>query len=250
VIGRLYGTLLREYGPQGWWPLTSLAGRPGFDSRGYHPGQGLYAHTPGQRFEIALGAVLTQNTAWSNVEKALRSLFAAGVRSPKAVLGCTQDGLAALVRSSGYHNQKARTLRVLAGFFEAPARLRAGRPPGRDDLLALRGIGEETADSIALYAFGQPVFVVDAYTRRVLARLGIAMEGDGTGAIQRIFHEALPADPELFGEYHALIVAHARAHCRSRPLCAGCPVRRCPGREHPQAVEPRPRGRTQRAGSD
>lgn len=230
MIGRLYKTLLREYGPQGWWPLLSMAGRPGFDSRGYHPGRGLYAHTPAHRFEVALGAVLTQNTAWGNVEKALRSLSAAGVRNPKAVLARTQDGLAALVRSSGYHNQKARTLRVLAGFLEPPARRRAGRPPSRDELLALRGIGEETADSILLYAYGQPVFVVDAYTRRVLVRLGIAGGGESYGAIQQLFHEALPADPELFGEYHALIVAHAKSRCRSRPLCAGCPVRRCPGR--------------------
>jgi endonuclease III related protein len=230
VIRRLYGVLLREYGPQGWWPLTSLAGRPGFDGRGYHPGVFSYPRAPAQRFEIVVGAVLTQNTAWANVEKALASLSAAGVRTPGHLLSRAPARLSALVRSSGYHNQKARTLRVVARFFHPPGRLRAGKAPGRDELLALRGIGEETADSILLYAFGEPVFVVDAYTRRLLSRLGIAGGGERYGAIQEIFHRALPRDPVLFGEYHALIVAHAKARCRVRPLCGSCPVPRCPAR--------------------
>lgn len=231
VIARLYDILLREYGPQGWWPLTSMAGRPGFDDRGYHPGIFSCPRTPAQRFEIAMGAVLTQNTAWSNAEKALASLLGAGVSTPGAVLGCTAARLASLARSSGYHNQKARALRALAGCFEGPPRLHAGRPPHRGELLGLWGIGEETADSILLYAFSRPVFVVDAYTRRVLARIGLIRGTERYAAIQAIFHKALPAEAALFNEYHALIVAHAKEVCRPRPRCAGCCLRRmCPSR--------------------
>jgi endonuclease-3 related protein len=145
------------------------------------------------------------------------------------------------VRSSGYHNQKARALRGLAGFFEGPPRLRAGRPPVRGELLGLWGIGEETADSILLYAFSQPVFVVDAYTRRVLARIGLIRGTERYAAIQAAFHEELPAEPALFNEYHALIVAHAKAHCRARPSCGDCPVPRCRERSRASAVRRRVR---------
>lgn len=238
MIRRLYGVLLREYGPQGWWPLASLAGRHGFDRRGYHPGVSSYPRAPAQRFEVIIGAVLTQNTAWANVEKALASLSAAGVRTPGHLLSRTPARLSALVRSSGYHNQKARTLRVVARFFLQPGRLQEGKPPGRDELLALKGIGEETADSILLYAFGVPVFVVDAYTRRLLSRLGIAGGSESYGTVQEIFHRALPRDPVLFSEYHALVVAHAKARCRVRPLCGGCPVPRCPARSSRDAEGP------------
>ena len=240
MIARLYEILLREYGPQGWWPLTSMAGRPGFDDRGYHPGIFSWPRTPAQRFEIAMGAVLTQNTTWNNAEKALASLARAGVSTPTAVLGCTVARLASLVRSSGYHNQKARALRVLAGHFEGPPRLGARRPPDREELLGLWGIGEETADSILLYAFSRPVFVVDAYTRRVLVRIGLISGNERYAAIQAVFHEALPARPALFNEYHALIVAHAKARCRARPSCVDCPVPRCRERSRARTA----RGRT------
>jgi len=239
MIAQLFPALLKEYGPQGWWPLTSMAGRRGFDARGYHligaphpqgaphPSPRSWPRTPAQRFEIAMGAVLTQNTAWTNVEKALAALFEAGVRLPADILGLGSERLAGLVRSSGYHNQKARTLGVLAGFFSASRSLHRGNPPQRDELLSLRGIGEETADSILLYAFEQPSFVVDAYTRRLLSRVGIIGGRERYGEIQHLFHKELRTDHELFAEYHALIVAHAKARCRTRPACDGCPVTRC-----------------------
>ncbi|MCX7038886.1 MAG: helix-hairpin-helix domain-containing protein [Spirochaetes bacterium] len=233
MIARLYPLLLRAYGPQGWWPLASMAGHRGFDSRGYHPGSFSFPRTPAQRFEIAVGAVLTQNTSWGNVEKALAALASAGVRTPADLLGCTGERLAGLVRSSGYHNQKARTLRVLSVFFQAPASLRAASPPARDELLSLRGIGEETADSILLYAFGRPVFIVDAYTRRLLQRIGVIGGRESCREIQALFSDALPRAHELFNEYHALIVAHAKARCRARPVCEGCPVPRCCARRLP-----------------
>jgi endonuclease-3 related protein len=209
----------------------SMAGRRGFDSGGYHPGGFSFPRTPAQRFEIAVGAVLTQNTSWGNVQKALAALFSASeVPVPRDLLDCSVERLAGLVRSSGYHNQKARTLLVLSEFFQAPASLRASSPPARDALLSLRGIGEETADSILLYAFGQPVFVVDAYTRRLLQRIGLIGGRERYQEIQALFHEALPQDHELFNEYHALIVAHAKARCRAQPACEGCPVPRCRSR--------------------
>lgn len=230
MIASLYPLLLRTYGPQGWWPLTSMAGRRGFDDRGYHPGSFSYPRTPGQRFEIAVGAVLTQNTAWANVEKALAALHSAGVRTPRAVLDSTVERVAGLARSSGYHNQKAKTLRVLSELFQTSARRRAAGWPDRDELLSLRGIGDETADSILLYAFGRPVFVVDAYTRRVLQRIGTIEGKESYREIQALFHDALTTDPEVFNEYHALIVAHAKARCRARQACEGCPVPRCRSR--------------------
>jgi len=241
VIAQLYPLLLGAYGPQGWWPLTSMAGRRGFDSRGYHPGGFSFPLAPGQRFEIAVGAVLTQNTSWGNAEKALAALFSASeVRAPRDLLACSVERLAGLVRSSGYHNQKARTLRVLSEFFQAPANLRASSPPARDELLSLRGIGEETADSILLYAFSQPVFVVDAYTRRLLQRIGAIGGRESYREIQALFHDALPQEHELFNEYHALIVAHAKARCRAQPACEGCPVLRCRARLLPHHPARRP----------
>lgn len=227
----LRDALLDAYGPQGWWPLASMAGRRGFDGRGYHPGTHAWPRTPLQRFEIAVGAVLTQNTAWTNVEKALSSLAAAGVRLPADILALPQADLAVLIRSAGYHNQKARSLAALAEFFRPPRALHAQCAPRREVLLSVRGVGQETADSILLYAFGEPFFVVDAYTRRLLSRIGVIEGGERYGEIQDLFHRSLPRDAALYGELHALIVRHAKVRCRTRPSCQGCPVSRCRARE-------------------
>ena len=226
-LRRLLLALRGAYGPQGWWPLPSRAGRPGFDAHGYHAGVPAAPDDPVGRFEVALGAVLTQNTAWINAERALLALLAAGVRLPADVLASGPRRLATLVRSSGSYNVKARKLAGLAKFF-----LDRGldRPPGRDDLLGVWGVGPETADSILLYAFRHPAFVVDAYTRRLLVRLGILAGGEPYDAVQDLFHRALVRDPDLFNEYHALIVRHAKEHCRAAPACTRCPVRSCPSR--------------------
>ena len=224
-IQSLYRQLRDAYGPQGWWPLAGRAGRPGFDAHGYHLRGRRSPLTPSDRFEICVGAVLTQNTAWTNVETSLERLRAAGVRTPRHVV--ERPGVPHLIRSSGYFNQKTRKLKLLARFFLRPGALSGRRPPGREDLLSLWGIGPETADSILLYAFQVPTFVVDAYTRRLLQRLGI-LEGDEPyGVIQEVFHRSLRRSGPLFNEYHALIVAHAKRHCRARPVCTGCPVRPC-----------------------
>lgn len=218
---RLYGLLMARYGPQGWWPLPGRAGRPGFDPRGYHPGRyGIPAEARG-RFEVAVGAVLTQNTSWRNVEAALQALRKGGLLDPRRLSACSLRELASRVRSSGYYKQKARKLKTLARWWSAST---GGKVPERGELLALWGVGPETADSILLYAFHRPWFVVDAYTRRLLQRLGWAEGSEGYGELQARVHAGFEADVRLYQELHALIVRHAKEHCRSAPLCRGCPL--------------------------
>lgn len=182
-----------------------------------------------------VGAILTQNTAWLNVERAIAALRQRDALSVHALLTLPETELAALIRPAGYFNQKARRLKTLAAFLaaqgvaDAPARLREqGSPMAlRQRLLALNGVGPETADSILLYALDLPIFVVDAYTRRIFSRLGMIDSHAGYDAIRQQFEAALPPDAALFNEYHALIVAHAKRHCKARPDCAGCPLQSC-----------------------
>lgn len=208
TLAELHDRLLSAYGPQHWWP-----------------GDGP--------FEVLVGAVLTQNTAWRNVEQAMVGLRAAGALNPEAIAAAQPDRLAAWIRSAGTHNVKAARLQGLcrwfleSGGFTALARLPL--PQLRQALLSVKGVGPETADDILLYAFGLPVFVIDAYTRRILGRLGLAQGDEGYETLRRSMESGLPADAALFGEYHALLVAHAKAVCRPRPLCGECCLRlRCP----------------------
>jgi endonuclease-3 related protein len=207
--------------------VPSSAGRRGFDTRGYHAGNFSHPRTPAGRFEVIMGAVLTQNTAWTNAEAALASLLRAGARLPSDILSLPLRRLAALVRSSGYFNQKARKLRAVAALFARPRALTAAGAPSREALLSEFGIGPETADSILLYAFHEPVFVVDAYTRRILSRIGVIDGSESYENLQALFHGVLERDHALYNEYHALIVQHAKMHCRTRPECRACPVRPC-----------------------
>jgi endonuclease-3 related protein len=180
--------------------------------------------TPIERFQVILGAVLTQNTTWSNAEKALRALMKAGVGTAPALMGCPPKKIALLIKPSGYFNQKTRKLMSLCSLLSARGFLSAKRPPSRESLLSIWGIGPETADSILLYAFKLPFFVVDAYTRRLLARLDLIEGREGYLEIQGMFHNALKRDHELFNEYHALVVEHAKRFCRARPVCGNCPL--------------------------
>jgi endonuclease-3 related protein len=203
----LYHILYERFGPSGWWP----------------------AETP---FEVCLGAILTQNTAWTNVERALDGLRARGLLSHHALSALTDAEIAELIRPSGTFLVKARRVRAFLLFLESAfggdvERMR-GEPPARlrASLLDVHGIGPETADCIVLYAAGLPSFVVDAYTRRVLGRLGLLRGGETYEEVQRLFHEALPADAALYNEFHAQIVRLAKDVCRPRPLCASCPLDR------------------------
>ncbi len=200
----IYQQLHTRYGVRHWWP----------------------ADTP---FEVMLGAILTQNTAWTNVEKALANLKAADCIDPEAILACPLVELARRIRPSGYYNQKAARLKRIAAFVlqhGGIGRLR-GQPLEelRPRLLALNGVGPETADSILLYALEKPVFVIDAYTRRIFSRLGALRGDERYETLRALFERSLPArDTALFNEYHALIVEHAKRHCKVKPLCAGCPL--------------------------
>jgi len=241
-IEALYAQLFSAYGPQGWWPLPSRAGTRGFDANGYHPRVYGQPRTAADRFEIVMGAVLTQSSAWTNAETALARLRGAGIRLPADVRSCRQRRLARLVRPSGYYNQKARKLKAVAALFHSDGSLAAGAAPSREELLSCWGIGPETADSILLYAFRMSFFVVDAYTRRLLERIGLipGTPRRGYDQIQRIFLDSLSHDHELFNEYHTLIVEHAKQHCRAKPLCNGCPVIVCRYRDSAGAQMPLP----------
>lgn len=197
----IYRRLLAAHGPQHWWP----------------------GDTP---FEIMVGAVLTQNTAWRNVEKAIANLKRAKALTPQAIAAAPHRRLAAWLKPSGYFNIKARRLRAFCDWFIAcGGRRRLARLPTpalREELLNVHGIGPETADDILLYAFGRPVFVIDAYTRRLFQRLGLVTGREDYETLRHGFEFALGPDAPLFNEYHALIVAHAKDICRPRPWCAGC----------------------------
>jgi endonuclease-3 related protein len=206
--GRLlevYWRLYEAYGPQRWWP-----------------GDGP--------FEVIVGAILTQSAAWTNVEKALANLKAAGRLSPGALMDIAERALAPLVRPSCYFNEKARKLKAFAcllrdSFGGDLDRLLATPPEElRPLLLSCHGIGPETADSILLYAAGQPSFVIDSYTRRLFARLGFRPSPDTYEGWRRLFMQSLPQEAPLFNEYHALIVRHGKERCRKQPLCEGCPL--------------------------
>lgn len=204
---RIYRLLLRRYGHAGWWP-----GRTGF--------------------EICVGAILTQNTSWRNVEKALRVLRSRGLLSYRALRGLDSAELAPLIRSAGCFNVKALRLSKFVRFLgrEYGGRVSAMRREDpwvlRRKLLGVSGVGPETADSIALYAAGVPLFVVDAYTRRVFSRLGLLDGSESYDHVQRFFMERLPRDAALYNDYHAQIVTLAKDACRPRPLCDLCPLDR------------------------
>ncbi len=175
-----------------------------------------------------VGAILTQSAAWVNVEKAIANLKAARALSPAALRQLSLSELAALIRPCGYYHAKALKLKALVNWLgehyeDNLDRLFAEDMSAlRQQLLAIHGIGQETADSIILYAANQPIFVIDAYTRRIMSRIGLAPEGDSYSACQALFTDNLPADAQLFNEYHALLVSLAKEVCRKRPLCRKC----------------------------
>jgi endonuclease-3 related protein len=203
---RLYDRLHRRYGPQRWWPART-------------------------RFEVVVGAILTQNAAWRNAERAIARLRAADALDLAAVLALPPARLAALLRPSGTFRLKARRLRAFARHVSRRHGGRLGRllarplPALRAELLEIPGIGPETADAIALYAAGRPIFVVDAYTRRILARHRLVRPDADYAAVQTFVMTHLPHDPALFNELHALLVRVGKEYCRRQPRCAVCPLR-------------------------
>jgi endonuclease-3 related protein len=206
LLTDIYRRLDDAYGDQKWWPGDSP-------------------------FEVAVGAILTQNTAWSNVERAMANLKSAGLLKPAKLAALPASAIAPLIKPAGYYNVKARRLRSFLDFLgeecagDVTALARRGLPDAREKLLAVRGVGPETADSILLYACGLPTFVVDAYTHRILYRHDVAEESATYDEVKEVFESNLKADAALFNQYHALLVKVGRERCRRRePRCAGCPL--------------------------
>jgi endonuclease-3 related protein len=199
----IFTQLHRQYGACYWWP----------------------AETP---FEVCVGAILTQNTSWANVEKAICRLKESGLLNVGRILDSSMTVIADAIRPAGYYNVKARRLKRfvewLAARFEGSLELMfsSNWEMLRHELLGVYGIGRETADSILLYAGGKPSFVVDSYTTRLFSRLGILSGKPSYEEVRSVFMGNLPHDPSLFNEYHALIVEHCKASCRKQPLCSEC----------------------------
>lgn len=207
-IPGVYHALFAANGKQHWWPGETA-------------------------FEIMVGAVLTQNTAWTNVERAITNLKQAKALSPEVIAKASSQRLAGWLRPSGYFNIKAKRLKAMCQWLIEQGGIRqiVKRPTDelRHALLAVHGIGPETADDILLYAFSRPVFVIDAYTRRIFARLGLIEGTENYENLRHLFEGVLGADVGLFNEYHALIVAHGKDICRQQPRCAECCLAaRCP----------------------
>lgn len=195
----------KRFGPRHWWP----------------------GETP---FEVMVGAILTQNTNWKNVERAIANLQSQRVLDPQKLLGLHPATLAKLIRPAGYYRVKANRLRhfltYFVGAYGGSVKRMAVRPTAelREELLAVKGIGPETADSILLYALDKPVFVIDAYTKRILSRHALCAEDETYDDLQALFMDRLPKGVPLYNEYHALIVETAKEYCRTTPRCEGCPL--------------------------
>lgn len=217
-IKNIYNKLYREYGKQGWWPLS----KGGFHSKHYN---GLPV-SDNDRFEIIVGAILTQNTNWNNVEKALHNLNKAKMMNVGKMRKADLRKLGALIRPAGYFNQKADRLKRIAEHLSSYKSIQKffKRPLAevREELLSINGIGPETADSILLYAGLLPIFVVDAYTKRIFSRLGFFSEDEKYDNVQKVFMKNLRKNQRMFAEYHALIIEHAKQHCKKKPICPGC----------------------------
>lgn len=178
-------------------------------------------------FEICVGAILTQNVAWKNAEKALCNLKHAGMLDPEKIEVAKLPGLGAMIRSAGYYNQKAKKLKHFTDWYRrfgysASAIAALGRDRLRCELLAVSGIGPETADSILLYALGMRTFVVDAYTKRIFTRIGLIRRGENYEGIRVMVHRLFPSPASVYNEFHALIVAHGKDYCTKRPSCGAC----------------------------
>lgn len=201
----MFNFMLDHFGPQQWWPGETA-------------------------IEIMVGAVLTQNTNWTNVEKAIDNLKRNNFLSVESMNNMSSTLLARCIRSAGYFNIKATRLKNLIGFImekydgDIACLLKEDTNELRKGLLSISGVGPETADSILLYAANRPVFVIDAYTYRILNRHGLVAEQASYNGLQDLFMDNLPEDEELFNEFHALIVRTGKEYCRKRPLCNACPL--------------------------
>lgn len=201
----MYDALFKRWGPQGWWPAKSP-------------------------FEVTIGAILAQNTAWKNVERVIKRLEEEDLLCPDTLSALEKETLAAIIKPAGFMNLKAERIMNFLNFlkkeYDADMEKMKKEPLDslRKKLLSIKGIGEETADAIALYACDKLTFVVDAYTYRILARHNI-VKSMNYKAIKELFERSLPKDLSIYKEYHALLVKCAKEYCRKIPLCKECPLR-------------------------
>lgn len=199
----IFKRLLNTFGPQYWWPGDTA-------------------------FEIIVGAILTQNTSWKNVEKAIKNLKELELLIPEKLALIEEKKLALIIKPAGFFNVKAKRLKNFISYLEKNnfdfEKIKS-KEDLRSELLKINGIGKETTDSILLYAFNKPYFVVDAYTKKIFDRLGILEEKASYDCFQKLFHENLPRDVQLYNEYHALIVRLGKENCRKKPFCDSCPIK-------------------------
>jgi len=219
-IKRIYDDLFTAFGPQGWWPVAG-EGKS-------HPSYSGGPKNGKQQLEVCFGAVLAQNTNWKNAEKAIIELNKNNLINIKKIIKIDVKRLALIIRSSGYHNQKAKKLKAFCDFLlkscngNLDSLFRKNIDELRKELLSIKGIGPETADSIILYAAKKPVFVIDAYTKRIINRIGFKEET--YDELQRLFMQNLPNSEKLFNECHALLVELGKNICKKEPLCRECPA--------------------------
>lgn len=220
---KIYQKLYDLYGPQGWWPLINLnSTNPNKIGavRGYHPENYDLPIERNDIYEVILGAILTQNTSWLQADKALFNLNELNAIEPVKLLRLDDETLKSAIKCAGFLNQKAIYLREITKFFVKLD----GKIPTRKELLRVKGVGNETADSILLYAYKQPEFVVDAYTKRIFSHLGIVDENIKYMDLKKLFESKLPKDTAIYNEYHALIVEHAKRHYNKKPYGLNDPL--------------------------
>ena len=220
LLDEVYKILLRHYGPQGWWPIINLK-----ESKARYN-----LKTPRNNkdiLEISLGAILTQSISFFNVEKALLNLKRKNLLSAKKIYEIKTSILAELIKPSGYYNQKAEKIKNFIDWFKTynfswDTIIKKSLSELRSELLEIKGIGPETADSILLYGLNKKIFVIDAYTKRIFTRLKIITENNSYEEIQQYFHANFKGSYQSYNEYHALIVEHAKTFCQKKPKCSLC----------------------------
>ena len=219
-ISLIYNNLYSHFAPQHWWPVT--------EEGKFYPRYSGGPKTEKQQLEVCFGAILTQNTSWKNVEKAIYNLNKNNLINVKKILNINNKKLAEIIKSSGYHNQKAKKLKNFCYFLLKNYNGKLGLlfkndvEELRKQLLSVNGIGPETGDSIILYAAKKSIFVVDAYTKRIFSRIGYKEKT--YDEFQKLFMSSLPNSERLFNEYHALIVELGKSVCKKKPLCYKCPI--------------------------
>ena len=212
-IKLIYNKLYNHYGPQGWWPLLNRDITIKEVIMVNHPLNYDLPKTRNETYEIILGAILTQNTAWNSAEIALRNLKDLNAINPENLLDLDSETFKQAIRSAGFLNQKSVYINEVTKFYIKLD----GKIPTRKELLEVKGVGNETADSILLYAFKQPEFVVDTYTRRIFSQIDLIDYNDNYNKIKTLFETLLPHNMIVYNEYHALIVAHAKKYYSKKP---------------------------------